>query len=192
VASSYRVSLNSTYFDIYLFTRSIPRAFNQPTITVGSEQRNVFKNIRSPDRFVRSPFEVIECRWPPRKFSREVKISVVMCIRTDMSTVQNYSISRKVSSDTFISRSLKGLSYGWLYGTATPHIPKREVKIMRGTALWTVRLLGLDGKERLRDESDDKALRDTAGWEWTDVSNELHYFYEYWSSSLIVLLKSTA
>lgn len=131
----YRVSLNSTYFDIYLFTRLIPRAFNQPTITVGSEQRNVFKNIRWPDRFVRSPFEVTECRWPPRKFSREVKISVVMCIRTDMSMVQNYSISRKVSSDTFISRSLKGLSYGRLYGTATPRIPKREVKIMRGTAL---------------------------------------------------------
>lgn len=149
----YRVLRNSTYFDIYPFTRPVPRAFNQPTIAVGSEQRNVFKKhsiarstVHSHDRpFARRGHRMLW--WPPQKFSREVKISVVMCIRTDMSAARNYSISRKVSSDTFISRSLKGLSYGRLYGTTTPRIPKREVKIMRGTALWTARLLGPDGKE---------------------------------------------
>jgi len=135
----YRVSRNSTYFDIYPFTRPVSRTFNQPMIAMGSKQRNVFKKHSIVRSIVRSPFEVIECRWPPRKSSKGVKISVVMCIRTDMSTIQNYSISRKVSSDTFISRSLKGLSYGRLYGTTTSRIPKREVKIMRGTALWTTR-----------------------------------------------------
>jgi len=107
----YRVSRNSTYFDIYPFTRPVSRTFNQPMIAMGSKQRNVFKKYSIARSIVRSPFEVIECRWPPRKFSKGVKISVVMCIRTDMSTIQNYSISRKVSSDTFISCSLKGLSY---------------------------------------------------------------------------------
>lgn len=176
----YRVSRNSTYSDIYPFTRPVPRAFNQPTIAVGSVQRNVFKKHSIGRSIVPSPFEVIECWWPPRKesFSRGVKISVVMCIRTDMSTVRNYSISRKVSSDTFISRSLKGLSYGRLYGTTTPRIPKREVKIMRGAALWTARLLELDRKERLRDESDDKDLRDLRGGK-ERMSDELHYFYEH-------------
>jgi len=74
----------------------------------------------------------------------------------------NYSISRKVFGDTFISRSLKGLSYGQLYGTTASRIPKREVKIMRGAALGPAELPESDRKERLRDESDDKDLRDTA------------------------------
>jgi len=132
----YRVSRNSTYFDIYPFTRPVSRTFNQPMIAMGSKQRNVFKKHSIARSIVRSPFEVIECRWPPRKFSKGVKYRDVYW---DMSTIQNYSISRKVFSDTFISRSLKGLSYGRLYDTTTSRIPKREVKIMRGTALWTTR-----------------------------------------------------
>ncbi|KAL0107001.1 hypothetical protein PUN28_015503 [Cardiocondyla obscurior] len=39
----YRVPRNSTYFDIYPFTRSVLWAFNQPTIAVGPGQRSVFK-----------------------------------------------------------------------------------------------------------------------------------------------------
>lgn len=93
------------------------------------------------------------------KVSREVKISVVMCIRTDMSTAQNYSISRKVSSDTFISRLLKGLSYGRLYGTTdASHSEARSKDNARYRVVNGERLLGHDGKERLRDESDDKDL----------------------------------
>lgn len=149
---------------------------------MGSKQRNVFKKHSIAQSTVCSPtFDVI-VHWRPSRVTKEVKISIHLGGYDYGSELFNFM--EGVKRHTFISRSLKGLSNGRLYGIAYASHSKARSKdnaiVPRG-----VILPGPDGKERLRDESDDKDLRDPTGWEKGDDERRTALFLR---ASLVLLI----
>lgn len=192
----YRVPRNSTYFDIYPFTRLVPRAFNQPTIAVGSEQRNVFKKhsiVRSTVHSRDRPFarRAVRGRRIPVTTSKVFERRKDKCRDVHSDGYEHgselFNFTKGVQRHVYLALVERVKLWTTIWHDDASHSEARSKDNARYRVVNGERLLGHDGEDRLRDESDDKDLRDLRAGKGR-MCDELHYFYEYCRSSSLIFL----